>query len=216
MMSLLACFFAFEWIQRGEFHVRRRSQQANESTLLTPKRAPIRFWAISGGTFGFGVAGVIYSIARVVRVAVKPKKAEPNQRTTAQRASRVADRRRSAKKMAYQTLIAADIYRDGGSLEARFQCEGGGFESIWLAAKPEDRSYTRFVHGDLRISTSAEGAQTGRVVAMGSQEEAEILTRLISFMQSPKVDVPFSERTPIDYYLHTVADLITAIPNRKE
>jgi hypothetical protein len=118
--------------------------------------------------------------------------------------------------MAYETLITAEIYRDGGSLEARFECKGGGFESIWLAAKPEDRSYMRFVHGDLRISPSADGAQTGRVVAVRSPEEAEVLTRLTSFMQSPKVNVPFSERTPIDYYLQTVASLITAIPNRKE
>ena len=117
--------------------------------------------------------------------------------------------------LTYETLITADIYRDGGSMDARFECEGGRFESLWLGAKPEDRSYTRFVPGKLRISPGADGARTGREVAIGSPEETEVLTRLTAFMQSPRVNAPFGERTPIDYYLQKVAALITAIPNRK-
>ena len=119
------------------------------------------------------------------------------------------------KTMAYVKLIAADVYRDGGSLEACFLCDGGTFESIWLQARPEDRSFKRFVHTDLRVSSTAEGAQRGRAVDKGSPEEADIITRLQSFMMSPTVDVPFSHRTPADYHLEKVAALVVAIPHRK-
>ncbi len=118
--------------------------------------------------------------------------------------------------MTYAKLVAADIYRDGGSLEARFQCDDGRFESLWLAAKPEDRSYEKFVHGRFMISADAESAENGRIVGKGTPEEEEILARLTAFMEAPHVDVPFSHQTPRDYYLQKVADLIAAIPNRKE
>ena len=117
--------------------------------------------------------------------------------------------------MTYVTLIAADIYRDGGSLEARFRCDDGSFESVWLQAKPENRSFERFVHADLRVASSADGAQAGRTLSKGSQEEGAVVAKLRSFMLTPEVDVPFSHRAPVDYYLERVRALISAIPHRQ-
>jgi hypothetical protein len=118
--------------------------------------------------------------------------------------------------MAYVTLVASDIYRDGGSLEARFRCDDGSFESLWLQARPIDRSYQRFAHTELKVASSADGAKNGKSLLRGSTEEEAVLARLRSFMMSPKVDVPFSHRTPVDHHLEKVTALIDAIPNRKD
>ena len=65
----------------------------------------------------------------------------------------------------YDKLIAAEIYRDGGSLEARFRFADGGFESLWLSVLPWDTP-AQIAYGDLRVAFDSEGAELS-LVSMG-------------------------------------------------
>src|SRR5262245_26772684 len=115
----------------------------------------------------------------------------------------MAHRNRWAKMEAYDTLIAADIYRDGGSLEARFRLADGSFESLWLSVLPWDTPAQK-KYGALKVSSVADGAENGRVVPAGSEEERDILVRLRDFLRSPKVDVPFAHRTDSESFVEKV------------
>ncbi len=114
----------------------------------------------------------------------------------------------------YTTLIAADLYRDGGSIGIGFRCADGTFESIWLRAVPIEKDFSRFAHGPLKISQSAEGAEDGVYVPRRSEIEAEIAARITRFMAEPKVDVPFAHKTEVTEHLRLVTRLLEAIPNR--
>ena len=56
----------------------------------------------------------------------------------------------------YDTLISADIYRDGGSLEARFVRNDGRFETVRLKARPESRQMDRFIYVELLLFDNAD------------------------------------------------------------
>ena len=113
----------------------------------------------------------------------------------------------------YDTLIAADIYRDGGSLEARFRLADGAFESLWLSVLPWDSPKEK-AYGPLKVSADADGAQNGIAIPVGSEEEREILARLRDFLRAPKVEVPFAHRTDCAYFIEKAARLSDEIPRR--
>jgi hypothetical protein len=114
----------------------------------------------------------------------------------------------------YTTLIAADIYRDGGSIGLGFRCADGTFESIWLRAVPIEKDFSRFAHGPLKISQSAEGAEDGVYVPRKSEIETEVVARITQFMTAPKVDIPISPKTEVTEHLQLVTRLLEAIPHR--
>jgi hypothetical protein len=115
----------------------------------------------------------------------------------------------------YDTLIAADIYRDGGSLEARFRLADGEFVSLWLSVLPWDTPANK-AYGALKVSTDADGAEAGRVVLVGSEEERQILASLRDFLRAPKVDVPFAHRTDSASFIEKVTWLSDEIPRRRK
>lgn len=114
----------------------------------------------------------------------------------------------------YRTLVSADTYRDGGSLEVRFACADGSFETIWLQAALDPEFGVRYVHTDLSVYADASRQEGGRRIAKNSFEEEAIVSAMLRFLRNPKVDVPFSHRTPDEHYLKTVEALIESIPNR--
>ncbi len=114
----------------------------------------------------------------------------------------------------YDTLIAAEIYRDGGSLEAQFRLADGTFESLWLSVLPWD-SPAQKAYGALKLSADANGAENGRVIAMGSGEEREILARLPDFLREPKVEIPMSAYTDRESSIQKVKWLSVEIPRRR-
>lgn len=116
---------------------------------------------------------------------------------------------------AYDTLIAADIFRDGGSLEARFRLADGTFQSLWLSILPWDTPAEK-TYGALRVSADAEGAKNGRLIPVGSEEEGAILAGLRDFLRAPKVDVPFAHRTDSAAFIEKVTWLLDEIPRRRK
>lgn len=114
----------------------------------------------------------------------------------------------------YKTLVAADVYRDGGSLEARFQCADGSFETIWLQASLDPEFGVRYIHTDLMIFADANREGAFQRIEKESPEEDALLDALHRFLRAPKVTVPFSHRTPDEHYLRTIETLIESIPNR--
>jgi hypothetical protein len=114
----------------------------------------------------------------------------------------------------YKTLVAADVYRDGGSIEARFACADGSFETIWLQAALEPQFGMNYIHTDLLIFADAYRQGPSRRIAKDSIEEDALLNALNEFLRVPKVNVPFSHQTADEDYLQTVEALIANIPNR--
>lgn len=110
----------------------------------------------------------------------------------------------------YQALVAADIYRDGGSIEVRFSCSDGTPETIWL--RVDDTAAGIFVHTDLLVSSETGGES--RRVAKHSPEEEALLAALERFLQRPKVEVPFVRRTEDHHYLAILEKLASSIPDR--
>jgi serine phosphatase RsbU (regulator of sigma subunit) len=113
----------------------------------------------------------------------------------------------------YKTLIAADRYRDGGSLEARFICADGTLETIWLQAA-ESPDGLIFIHTDLSLYADADRQSAPQRITKGSKEEDLLLSALEKFLRHPHVNVPFSRGTSDESYLKTVEDLVASIPER--
>jgi hypothetical protein len=113
----------------------------------------------------------------------------------------------------YKTLVAADTYRDGGSLEACFACADGTFETIWLQAAESPNGLV-FVHTDLLVYADANRQGPARCIAKESKEEDALIIALEKFLRHPKVNVPFSRSTPDEEFLRVVDALITSIPLR--
>jgi hypothetical protein len=111
----------------------------------------------------------------------------------------------------YKALVAADIYRDGGSIEVRFACQNGSFETIWL--RVDDTPAGIFVHSDLLVTSDVNGAEPRRLGKNSAEEEA-LLTALEEFLQRPKIDVPFVRRTEDPHYLEILEKLLRSIPER--
>ena len=116
-------------------------------------------------------------------------------------------------KRTYQALVAADVYRDGGSIEVRFACSNGVDETIWL--KVGDSPEGIFVHTDLLVSADANGALPPENLPKDSPEEHALLAALNRFLGRPKVDVPFVRRTEDYRYLAILEKLVSAIPGRR-
>jgi hypothetical protein len=114
----------------------------------------------------------------------------------------------------YKILVAADVYRDGGSLEVRFACADGSFETIWLQAALEPQFGLNYIYSDLLIFADAYRQGPSRCIAKDSPEEDALLAALNDFMRAPKVNVPFSHQTADEEHLGTVETLIANIPNR--
>jgi hypothetical protein len=115
----------------------------------------------------------------------------------------------------YKTLVGADIYRDGGSLEVKFVCCNGEFETLWLQAAPESPNSRQLIHDRLLVFSDLERQVDPVLIERDSSEETCILDSLKLFVSESTVDVPFAHRTPDQVYLGTVNDLIEAIPRRK-
>lgn len=115
----------------------------------------------------------------------------------------------------YKTLIAADRYRDGGSLEARFICADGSSETVWLQAA-ESPDGLIFVHKELSLYADADRQTPPQRIAKNSKEEDLLLAALEKFLRQPHVNVPFARGTPDENFLQTVEALVTSIPNRTE
>ena len=116
----------------------------------------------------------------------------------------------------YSKLVGADIYRDGGSLAAKFVRSDGAFETLWLQVHPDwikgqGARYSRLeVYRDLERRTAPE------VVGLGSETERDIVASLQELLRDPVVDVPFADGKPKEHFLKYVRDLLLHIPKRGE
>jgi hypothetical protein len=100
----------------------------------------------------------------------------------------------------YRTLVSADTYRDGDSLEARFACAEGSFEMVWLPAALDPQFGVRYVHTDLAIHADANRQEPARTIAKNPFEEEAVVIAMLRFLRNPSVAVPFSHRTPDEHY----------------
>ena len=106
------------------------------------------------------------------------------------------------------------MYRDGGSLEARFVLEDGRFETLWLEAAPGSPRGHQVVHSTLQFYANLDREGIPTRVEPNSPEEGSILAAIEAFLGTPDVDVPFAHKTPKEYYLGRLRELATGIPNR--
>jgi hypothetical protein len=116
----------------------------------------------------------------------------------------------------YSKLVGADIYRDGGSLEAKFICSDGTHETLWLMVNPDWIKGHTSRYSRLEVYTDFDRQSPSRLVEIGSELEKEIIAALREFLINPIVDVPFAHRTPEEHFLEHVRDLLSHIPNRAE
>jgi hypothetical protein len=114
----------------------------------------------------------------------------------------------------YHTLLGADMYRDGGSLEASFILGDGRHETLWLQAAPESPRDHQVVHSTLQFYANLDREGVPTKVEPNSSEEGSILAAIEAFLASPNVDVPFAHKTPNEYYLERLRELASGIPNR--
>jgi hypothetical protein len=114
----------------------------------------------------------------------------------------------------YDTLISADIYREGGSLEARFVRNDGRFETVRLKARPESRQMDRFIYVELLLFDNADAEGEAKAIVKSSTEELEIIAALREFLDHPKIDIPFAHSTPKKNFLRVVESLVSCIPGR--
>ncbi|RYD72211.1 MAG: hypothetical protein EOP84_23525 [Verrucomicrobiaceae bacterium] len=114
----------------------------------------------------------------------------------------------------YHTLIGADIYRDGGSLEARFVLADGQFETLWLQTAPGSPCGDQVTHSFLLVYSDVERVAPPIRIEPNSREEDQIRAAIETFLANPNVSVPFSHQTPDDYYLGRLKEMALAIPAR--
>jgi hypothetical protein len=116
----------------------------------------------------------------------------------------------------YSKLVGADIYRDGGSLEARFVRGDGAFETLWLQVHPDVLRGHSLCYSRLQIYDDLERQTAPGVVELGSETERDILVGLREFLDAPVVDVPFAHGRPKHHFLDYVRDLLLHIPRRRQ
>ncbi len=114
----------------------------------------------------------------------------------------------------YSKLVGADIYRDGGSLEAKFVRGDGAFETLWLQVHPDWIKGQGVHYSRLEVYDDLERRVTPRIVEIGSETEKDIVAGLREFLGNAVVDVPFAHRTPKEHFLEHVRHLLSAIPRR--
>jgi len=116
----------------------------------------------------------------------------------------------------YSKLVGADIYRDGGSLEAKFLRSDGACETLWLQIHPDWLRSHCLHYSRLQIYGDFERRTVPEVVELGSETEREIVAGLHEFLGDPVVDVPFAHSKPKEHFLKYVRDLLLHIPRRGE
>ena len=113
-------------------------------------------------------------------------------------------------------LVSAAIYRDGGSLDARFQSDKGDLICYWIQAVPridrDSREIVGFTKGPLRFSRNSKGAKSGQIV--DSERESDIAKELRAFLKHPKFDNPISHEADPKKYLRYVEMMASAIEGR--
>lgn len=114
----------------------------------------------------------------------------------------------------YQTLVGADIHRDGGSLEARFLLANGQSETLWLQAAPGSPREHQVIHSIFFDYPDLERAASPVRIEPNSSEEDRIRAAIEAFLADPDVRVSFSCNTPDDYHLGRLRQLALAIPLR--
>ena len=114
----------------------------------------------------------------------------------------------------YKTLVGADIYRDGGSLEAKFILSDGRFETVFLEISRDWLDRTEPVHGRLLVYSDLDRECLPVIVTKASALEEGIMSSLKTFIDSPSVNVPFGHKTADEIFLNYVHSLIEAVPNR--
>src|SRR5215831_8867459 len=107
-------------------------------------------------------------------------------------------------KRQYSKLVGADMYRDGGSFEAKFICGDGGYETVWLEAAPDSPRQHALVHSRLQVFRDLDRAVAPEEISKNSTREAEVIEALQDFLAKPSVDVPFSHRTAAGTHLRYV------------
>lgn len=106
------------------------------------------------------------------------------------------------------------MYRDGGSLEARFVLKDGRFETLWLQSAPGSPRDNQIIHSTLQFYPNLDRSGVPTRVEPNSAEESSILAAIDAFLVTPEVDVPSEHKSPEDYYLDRLRELATCIPNR--
>jgi hypothetical protein len=95
----------------------------------------------------------------------------------------------------YRTLIGADMYRDGGSLEASFVLADGQFETLWLQAAPGSPRGHQVIHSIFLVYPNVERNPPSIQIEPNSPEEDSIRAAIEVFLANPSVSVPFSHKT---------------------
>jgi hypothetical protein len=82
---------------------------------------------------------------------------------------------------AFARLISVDVFRDGGSYEARFEADEGGLVALWLqrSAMPDA---TGLHHRELFIHEAGRPLANPLPLITGSSEEQDLLRRLAEFV----------------------------------
>lgn len=114
----------------------------------------------------------------------------------------------------YRTLVGADIYRDGGSLEANFILANGRTETLWLQAASNSPQEHQLVHSVLLVYPNVEREGPPTVILPNSAEEKEILTAIELFLADASVNIPFAHRTPDEFFLAKLRQMELCIPKR--
>ncbi|WP_316182924.1 hypothetical protein [Bradyrhizobium sp. SZCCHNRI1009] len=80
-------------------------------------------------------------------------------------------------------LISVEIFRDGGSYEARFETEDGSLVALWLqrSAMPDAAGLH---HRELFVHDDRQPVAGPQPLTTGSREEQDLLHRLSAFVVS--------------------------------
>ena len=114
----------------------------------------------------------------------------------------------------YSTLVGTEIYRDGGSLEAKFVLPDGRMETLWLQAASNFPRGHHLIHSVLLVYPNADREGSPTVIVPNSDEEKEIITAIELFLANPRVNVPFAHRTSDESFLDKLRQMALCIPNR--
>lgn len=113
----------------------------------------------------------------------------------------------------YDVLIAAAIYRDGGSLEARFRFSDGTFESLWLGVIPWDHP-AQISYGPLKQADNETGAEHGRVIEKKSPDDQRIVATIRAFLEQLKLDIAHRYHEEESHFIEIVVSLLKEISLR--
>lgn len=124
--------------------------------------------------------------------------------------------------MPFQSLLSANVYRDGGSIEAVFRTVGGSIEAICLKAnilaldgigkRYSDAYWFRNESDPHR--PFIDSLKAGPLVEPGSDTEKTLLAELKSFLQNPVVE-ELPDAGDKTERLEVVRDLLINLPIRE-